>query len=70
MVDHEGHLGGGDGFGGDDEVAFVFAVGGVEHYYEVVVACVCGWREGGGGVLVLGQVCVFGVWVEGGGGWD
>ena len=39
MVDHEGHLSGGDCFGCDDEVAFVFAVGGVQHYDEFVVAC-------------------------------
>ena len=29
VVDHEGELGGGYGFGGDYEVAFVFAGGGV-----------------------------------------
>ena len=30
MADHEGHLGGGEVLGGDDEVAFVFAGDGVE----------------------------------------
>lgn len=38
MPDHEGHLGGGDGFGGYDEVGFVFAGGVVEDDDELVGA--------------------------------
>lgn len=37
VADHEGHFGGGEGGGGDDEVAFVFARGGVEDDYEFVI---------------------------------
>lgn len=38
MADHKGHFFGSDGFGGDDEVAFVFARGGVEDDDEVAVS--------------------------------
>lgn len=38
VADHEGHLFGGDGLGGDDEVGFVFAGGVVEDDYEFVGA--------------------------------
>lgn len=38
MADHEGHLFGGDGGGGDDEVGFVFAGGGVKDDYELAIA--------------------------------
>lgn len=37
VADHEGGFFGGEGFGGDDEVAFVFAVGRVEDDYEFIV---------------------------------
>lgn len=40
VPDQEGHLLGGDGLGGDDEVGFVFAVGLVEDDYELAIA----WR--------------------------
>lgn len=39
VADHEGGFGGGEGRGGDDEVAFVFARGGVEDDDEFVVCC-------------------------------
>lgn len=38
VADHKGHFFGCDGFGGDDEVAFVFAGGGVEDDDEVAVS--------------------------------
>ena len=38
MADHEGHLRGGDLFGGYYEIAFVFAVGAVEDDNEFVVS--------------------------------
>ena len=43
VADHEGHLGGGDVFGRDDQVALVLAVGRVEHDDELAAA------EGGDG---------------------
>lgn len=42
VAHHPGHLLGRDGFGGDDEVGFVFARGVVEHDEEFASACVCG----------------------------
>ena len=39
MVDHEGHFVGGHIFGGEDEVAFIFAGGGVEDYDEFAALC-------------------------------
>ena len=43
MPDHKGHFLGGDVFGGDDEVAFIFAGDGVEDYDEFATL----WREKG-----------------------
>lgn len=40
-MDHKGHLFGGDGLGGDDEVGFIFAVWFIEDYYELAIA----WRK-------------------------
>jgi hypothetical protein len=37
IADHEGGFAGGEGGGGDYEVAFVLAGGGVEDYYEFVI---------------------------------
>ncbi len=48
MFDHEGHLFGRYAFCGDDQVAFVFARGGVEDDYEFVVSYVQGRLEGEG----------------------
>jgi len=56
VADHEGGFGGGKVGGGDDEVAFVFAGGGVEDNEEVaggwvgggwVSLCVCGRERDG-----------------------
>jgi hypothetical protein len=46
VADHEGGFFGGEGFGGDDEVALVLAVGRVEDDYEFIV----GW------VVLVGDV--------------
>lgn len=45
VAHHPGHLLGGDGFGGDDEVGFVFARGVVEHDEELASTCVAGGRS-------------------------
>ena len=39
MVDHKGHFVGGHIFGGEDEVAFIFAGGGVEDYDKFAALC-------------------------------
>lgn len=46
VAHHPGHLLGGDGFGGDDEVGFVFARGVVEHDEEFASTCDFGGRTG------------------------
>ena len=51
MADHEGHLLGGYGLGGDDEVCFVFAAGVVNDYDELAISW--GWE---GGLLAFGVV--------------
>lgn len=38
MTNHEAHLGGGDGLGGDDEICFIFAVGVIEDYEKLAIA--------------------------------
>jgi len=40
VADEEGAFGRGEGAGGDDEVAFVFAGWGVEDYEEVAGGCI------------------------------
>jgi len=52
VADHEGGFGGGEGGGGDYEVAFVFARGVVEDDDEFVVSwgngeLACDWRGAG-----------------------
>lgn len=43
--DHEGHFLGGDILRGDDEVAFVFTISGVEDHDELSSSCVRGMCE-------------------------
>lgn len=39
VTDHKGHLLGGDGFGCTDQIAFILALGRVQHDDEFAVSC-------------------------------
>ena len=59
MLDHDRHLPGGHVLGGENEVAFVFAVGGVEDDDEFA-AFLRGKREGESAGGVFSWVCEVG----------